>query len=499
MRAGPFAQIIRFLGGLVLRFLLSNPGPALLCVLALAAVPHSAWADLGVVVADPTNFSYSKYTSAGHTLVYLSGVCPVSPVKARLCQPGEAGSVITTYPTFSEKQAYNWNIIPFSTYLQGSSKPADRLLYGSHQVKFALELQARDSYLQPVCESGHCPVVIHSGWRDIVGMTNDRDVFVYAVHTSREQDRAIVDRLNDDANTNQFHSLTNNCANFASRIINATFPNSVHRDLLNDIGMMSPKGAAKSFTHWALKHPELGFYSMHFAQQPGDLKRSGVARSGTETAIHMKKYLIPAIVLGDFELPTSFFAAYILTGRFGLYKEFARHPAPAVVQLQAEAEAARQAGDQPHAAALNESALAAREDVTGSPAEWTSYRERFAAILTSPEAQAFPTDKKRFFPPQYATSPVTIDAQGDPWLQVATDGVNRQVGLGAQNVLAPESDPRLAFQLMLGRIGFELNAKDRMRENMPEFRQDWALLEQARQRVQPPPPASGVTAALATP
>jgi hypothetical protein len=37
---------------------------------------------------------------------------------------------------------------------------------------------------------------------------------------------------------------------------------------------------------------------------------------------------------------------------------------------------------------------------------------------------------------------------------------------------------------MLGRVAYTLNAKNRMQETMAEFRQDWALLEQTRSRVQ---------------
>ena len=86
-----------------------------------------------------------------------------------------------------------------------------------------------------------------------------RDIFIFAVHTTRAQDQAAVDWLNAAPNVNHYNGFTNNCAVFARSLINLIFPHSVHRDFPNDLGMMAPKAAARSFTHWAVKRPELGF------------------------------------------------------------------------------------------------------------------------------------------------------------------------------------------------------------------------------------------------
>jgi hypothetical protein len=36
---------------------------------------------------------------------------------------------------------------------------------------------------------------------------------------------------------------------------------------------------------------------------------------------------------------------------------------------------------------------------------------------------------------------------------------------------------------MLGRVGYALRAKNHMRETMDEFRKDWSLLEESRDRL----------------
>jgi hypothetical protein len=468
----------------------------LTAVIALAC-PAIARADLGVVVADPTNLGASRFTIAGHSLLYLSGVCAETPIRARLCAPGEQGSIVTMYPDFHEAQPYAWNLVPFSLYLHGSLTPGARLLYASTFVKQSLELHAREGILQPVCAGDHCPLLPHSYWRDTVAITADRDIFLYAVHTTPAQDQLAVDWLNRDPNRNHYNPITNNCADFTSSLVNAIFPHSVHRDLLNDVGLMGPKAAARSFTRWALQRPELGFYAMHFAQQPGDIPRSGLARSGTETVIHMKKYLIPTIVLGDFELSTSIFAAYIFTGRFGLYKEFSHHPSPTIVTLESNERSAKADGNQTLQSSLHAASEQERANILGTPQEWAAYRERFAAIQSSIEVQNLSPDHKHPFLRQYASATALVDKQGHPWLTFGDGPSPRRVGISSANLLSSESDPELAFQLMLGRIAYTLKAKNHMQETMQEFRQDWALLEQTRSRVQslpiataPPPPAT---------
>ncbi len=48
--------------------------------------------------------------------------------------------------------------------------------------------------------------------------------------------------------------------------------------------------------------------------------------------------------------------------------------------------------------------------------------------------------------------------------------------------MAAESNRGLAFQRMLGRVEYDLKAKNHLWETMPEFRADRALMEAAEQR-----------------
>ena len=54
--------------------------------------------------------------------------------------------------------------------------------------------------------------------------------------------------------------------------------------------------------------------------------------------------------------------------------------------------------------------------------------------------------------------------------------------MSASNIDSPESDPRLAFQIMLARMDRILKSHAKNREMMPQFKSDWALLERTRVR-----------------
>ena len=125
------------------------------------------------------------------------------------------------------------------------------------------------------------------------------------------------------------------------------------------------------------------------------MPRSGLARSGTEDGFHMKKYMIPAALIGDHEVAGSFLVAYYLTGRFGLYKEYAKYAEPSPVaeheDASSEAPAVRQT-------ALLQTVSGTGGTTVGTPAEWTQYREQFARILSSERAKALAPSGGRAVP-----------------------------------------------------------------------------------------------------
>ena len=429
-----------------------------LCWLALVvfAYAQGARADVGIALFDPTHVGAERWTQTGHSGLYLSGVCPTSPIELRLCGPGEKGIILTAYPDFFERFPYEWNAVPLNLYLYGSTDAGMMPLYGSPALKRAQESAVANRELKQVC-AGACPALPHAYWRDLVNTTTSRDVYIFAVHTTREQDQEFIRRVNALPNRNRYRTITYNCADFTRDMINLYFPHAVHRDVLNDLGMMGPKAAARSFTHYAARHRELGFYALHFSQQPGVAQRCGTARAGTEMAFHEPKYMLPAILIGDHEVAGSFLVAYFLTGRFGLqhtYERFAATPSD------------------PHP----------DRAVVGTSKQWQSYRERFDGAVDDAVKDGILRTRKElrevFTLLDRETIPA-IDPRGRSWLVWHAGAPDeRRVGVDWSNAQAPESDPRLARLLLLARMHAELHGSAKVRPPLPFFSQEWTLLKE---------------------
>ena len=311
-----------FFGSLFKRY--PAAGLALWVLLCSVCVP--ARADVGVVLNESLDTSVARLTGSGHAAVYFSRICAESPVALRLCGPGEQGSVMSNYTTLREDQPFEWNIVPLSVYLYGVEDPRDRPLFGSPEIKHVLEERYREKFLTAYCWGPPCTTSGGAEWREMVGAGLFRSIYIFAVETTLEQDLALIEEFNAQPNINHFNPITRNCANFTKSVLDRFFPGAAHRDWINDFGMTSPKAVARSFTHFANHHPELHLHVMHFAQEPGTIKRSSECRDGTEQLYHSKKLLVPMAIFAPHELG-GFAVAYLLTGRFNPEHEWEKHPA----------------------------------------------------------------------------------------------------------------------------------------------------------------------------
>src|SRR4029077_14990390 len=157
-------------------------------------------------------------------------------------------------------------------------------------------------------------------------------------------------------------------------------PHSAHRDPLNDFGMTSPKAVARTFTQYALNHPESHFRVLHFSQLPGTIKRSSEARSGTEQLYHSKKLLIPMVIFAADAVPVAA-AAYVLTGRFNPQHQFEAHPATGPAQTGDQIRAVKSGTDDVSADQLEQIVIQDREEILGTPGEWKKYRKLFDTMV----------------------------------------------------------------------------------------------------------------------
>jgi hypothetical protein len=474
------------LGQETLRFSNLRASAACLFVLALAVLlTPRARADAGVVLNESLDTSVARITGSGHTAVYLSRICPDgSPVKMRLCMPGEQGSIVSNYTTLGEDQPYEWNIVPLSVYLYGVEDPGDRPLVSSKAIKAALEERYRDKYLAAICTGQRCRSGKSSEWREMVAATLERSMFMFVVKTTVEQDRALIAEFNSLPNVNHFNGMTNNCADFTRRVMNVYYPGAVKPDYLNDFFMTSPKAVARSLTHYAEKHPESDFRVLHFAQVPGTIKRSSECRSGTEQLYHSKKLVIPLAYLAWQGVP-AVAASYAITGHFNPEHQFEAHPSSDAAGSASDA--SLDIGDG-YTVSVQELAVEdtlERETIVGTKHEWKQYQDRFDATVDEAIRKEVIPDRmylKSVFKKLGAGSTISADANGALWMNFRGDERPLHVGVSASNVFAADSDGQFAYQIILARMAGELKSPKHSRETMMEFKQDWTLLDDIRGR-----------------
>jgi hypothetical protein len=442
--------------------------PVALAWLLVLASPRAYGGSVGVVLNESLHESMDRITGTGHTAVYFSNICADSPVKLRLCRPGELGSVMSTYVNIGEDQPYGWNIVPLSIYLYGVEDPAKRPIFASYKVKRLLEERYRESYLSDYCVTTACRTSMKAEWREMVAATLIRSVYIFAVDTSVDQDRAIIAEFNDSVNKSNFNGITRNCADFTKHIINTYFPHAVSRDLLNDFGMTSPKAVARTFTHYALRHPESNFRVMHFAQVTGTIQRSSEVRAGTEQLYRSKKLLVPMVLFAYHELP--FVAtSYLLTGRFNPEHEFEKYPTAGPSTEDFTPPPMLQAAASPED----------RQQIVGSSVEWKEYKSKLEAIVQGNKAELEQHDLSHFLKQLDRTGTASIDSDGSVWMEVVEDGEPLKVGVSANNALARGSNPHLSYRFLLARTAGVLKSPKHSRETMLEFRQDWDSLQRA--------------------
>jgi hypothetical protein len=458
----------------------------LLFVLGLAGLSAPpAHADAGVVLNESLDTSVARVTGSGHSAVYLSRICPDdSPVRMRLCRPGEQGSILSNYTTLGEDQPYEWNIVPLSVYLYGVEDPGDRPLVSSKAIKAALEERYRDKYLAALCTEQRCRTGKSAEWREMVGATLERSLYLFVVKTSVEQDRALIAEFNSLPNVNHFNGMTRNCADFTRRVLDVYYPGAVKPDYLNDFLMTTPKAVARSLTHYAEKHPESEFRVLHFSQVPGTIKRSSECRSGTEQLFHSKKLVIPLAVFAWQGVP-AVTASYLITGHFNPEHQFEAH---------ASAEAAGSAGNEsPEIGGgftVSVQELAAegsreRETIVGTKDEWKQYQAQLDATIDEAIRNEVIPDRiylRHVFKKLGESTTISAAANGALWMNFRGAQPPLRVGISASNVFTPDSDGQFAYQIMLARMEDELKSPKHSRETMLDFKQDWTLLADIRGR-----------------
>lgn len=236
--------------------------------------------------------AFGGMNPTGHAAVYLSHVCAATPLSLRRCRQDEQGVVISRYDRVAGR---DWVAIPLLPYLYAVDRPEDV----PPSVNIEDVAMFRDTWrrahledLAPDTENGGAP---NGQWIQLVGSAYDRTTYAFGIETTEQQDDDLIRKFNSSVNDRRFNIFFHNCADFARHTIDSYYPHAVHRSLFADVGIMTPKQAARSLVNYSRHHHDLQFSSFVIPQVPGAVPRSSPVRGVLESLVKSKRYVLPLV------------------------------------------------------------------------------------------------------------------------------------------------------------------------------------------------------------
>src|ERR1700677_325374 len=414
----------------------------LLCVCSI----RRARAEATLFLEEPYSYD-GALAGTGHAAVYLSGLCAKTPVKLRLCRADETGVVLSRYHRVA---GYDWIAIPLVPYLYAVEKEEDIPLFADKKMVAFLRDRYRRNYLEkliPDLPNGGAPP---GDWYELVGASYLRTIYAYEIETTPALDAALIRKLNSGPNHDRFNLITANCSDFARMIIDLYHPHAVHRSIIGDLGVTTPKQLARTLSRYSLHHPELQSSSFAIAQVPGTTPRSKPVHGVTECGLTAKKYMLPLFALHPY-IAGSLIAGYLGHGRFD--------PSKHTLILNATDDL-----DLPPTRADRRNYQSRLQELTQSATSVTS---------VSPGAAA----SEHRWESQLAAAEPAIDATGKPAVQVSVDGEIKGVGIARTNILTATTDSEFAIGLVEARLREELKPAIIRKTARSDVENDLLLLE----------------------
>ncbi len=255
-----------------------------------AGVAH---ASVTVLLEEPFG-TFGGMNPTGHAAIYLSRVCAASPVSLRRCDAGEQGVVISRYHRVS---GYDWIAIPLLPYLYAVDRPDQVPLSVNPQDVTALRDAYRRMHLEKVAPDAAGGGMPAGDWIQLVGAAYDRTIYAFGIETTVKQDDRFIQKFNSSRNKTRFNLLFHNCADFVRQAVDFYYPHAIHRSLITDVGIMTPKQAAKSLVGYSKRHRDLQFSSFVIPQVSGTVPRSTPVRGVLESLVKSKRYAVPLVSL----------------------------------------------------------------------------------------------------------------------------------------------------------------------------------------------------------
>ncbi|MFZ0276300.1 MAG: hypothetical protein WA254_09705 [Candidatus Sulfotelmatobacter sp.] len=391
------------------------------------------------------------FTATGHAAVYLSGVCAATPLVLRPCRAGELGAVISRYDGVG---GYDWVTIPLIPYLYAVERSDDIPLFVDPKMVAFLRDQYRRKHLEAVApdrDNGETP---GGNWYELVGSAYDRTLYAFEIETTPAQDRAFIERYNSSPNRSHFHTVSSNCADFAKDVINFYYPRALHRSVVADVGITTPKQMAKTLIKFSAHHPQLEFSRFVIPQIPGSVARSTPVHGVVESFLKSKKYMVPSAVASPI-FAGCVVAVYVGTG--------AGHFNPSEQALVFNAERALEAP-------------LGSEDRLSFQSELNHLMENQVVADPGSESAVARLEKWRHLLHDAAPE---FDAQGRPVMLFPVGEQVVSVGVSESNILGSDAPQPIMQKLLEARLHAELRKGSPPKASEGDVTRDWNLLQKA--------------------
>src|SRR5215469_535745 len=401
------------------------------------------------------------FAGTGHTAVYLDRVCADTLLVLRRCTPGELGVVLSRYHGIS---GYDWLAVPLIPYLYAVDSPEKVPLYADPKLEAFLRDRYRRQYLEQIVPDGRNGETPDGPWYQLVGSAYDRTLYAFRIETPVDKDQELIQILNAERNTGRYKLLSANCADFVKGIINFYYPGALHRAVIADLGVTTPKQIAKCLVHYSKHHPDLHMTSYLIPQVPGTIKRSRPVHGVVESAFKAKKYMVPLLVWHP-AIVAGFAAAYF-SGRGGF------DPGQ-------------------HALVFNMDHDLQMPLTAEERREYQKRLDKLSRGIAEDDAALGLSKWSRV----QATATPDLDPQGHP-LFVLREGQDPvEIGLSRENILSQSDSPEVARQMMFARLREELH-KSSAKISKADVSSDLQLLEElsSPERDRSSLPASGGSA-----
>ena len=418
-------------------------------LLCIGGLRH-AQAAATLLLEEPYSYD-GTFAGTGHSAVYLSHVCSVSPVVLRPCAAGESGVVLSRYDGIA---GYDWIAIPLLPYLYAVDRPEDIPLFADAKLVDFLRDQYRRDHLRSLVPDNPDGGRPEGNWYELVGSSYDRTIYGFEIETSPKQDALLIEKFNHQPNHESYNFVKRNCADFVREVIDFYYPHALHRSVIGDLGVTTPKQIAKMLARYSHHHPELQSSDFIMPQVPGTVRRSKPVHGVLESVMAAKKYMLPLVVLHPY-IGGGLLAEYFGHERFD--------PARKALVLDSNNQL-----DKP---------------ITRD--QRIAFQSRMNEIMQGSSLMAPLNDglndreiKEKTWEHSLASAQPGFDGVGQPILQLQFGDDWAQLGVARSNLMSVSQSPELAAKLMEARLRQELRPSTARKTSSRDVEKDLELFRQ---------------------